>query len=563
MNKKVLFTARILTLVIFLGIFSNTLQGQTLIYYWNFNDNIPGSNENWAQPIAATIGDAQITYTFTEAYSFAGTTINGIDGEENGGSLAPRGGTDNINNGEYFTMALSTAGYQDIILTYPTRRTGTGFTTHEIQYTVDGSTWITKETIDISGFDNNWVAGQLITVNFSGDAGVDDNEDFAIRIILTGATSAAGNNRFDNIQINGSQPGAVSPPSNFSAVAMSTSQIDLGWNLNADNDPVLLAWSEDGVFGVPTGTYNAGDQIADGGTVLYAGSNTDFAHEDLDPGTTYFYKAWSYDGSDYSTGVTANATTNPMPATTDLPYTENFDEDLGNCYVFSVSGPTKLWNFDSFDDEGYAQMNGYNSGDVEEDWLILPGINFDDYDNEVMTFDTWWRFGEDDDSNYLKLFYSSDYPGTGDPTASTWTELSFTQPTEEQTWGPSGDIDLSGVSGELVYIGFKYRYESGQYKWWQVDNISILGDPTGTGGIKQPAALHIGPNPATGPVSITLPQAGSEIKIYNLTGNIVAHTTAMQKTSVLDLGSHSKGLYIIEVIPSDGSAPLRSKIILK
>lgn len=563
MNKKVLFTAKTLTFLFIFGIFSSFLQGQTLIYYWNFNDNVPGSNENWAQPIAATIGNAEISYTFTEAYSFGGTTINGIDGEENGGSFAPRGGADNINNGEHFTMSVSTAGYQDIILTYPTRRTGTGFTTHEVQYTVDGSSWITKETFDISGFENNWVAGQLITVNFSGDAGVDDNEDFAIRIILTGATSAAGNNRFDNIQINGSQPGAVSPPSNFSASALSTSEIELGWDLNADTDPVLVAWSEDGVFGVPSGTYNSGDPIPGGGTVLYTGSNTSFMHESLDPATTYYYKAWSYDGSEYSAGVTANATTNPMPATTDLPYSENFDEDLGNCYVFSVSGPTKLWNHATFDDNGYAQMNGFNSGDIEEDWLILPGINFDDYENETMSFDTWWRFGEDDDENYLKLFYSSDYPGTGDPSAFAWSELSFNQPTEEQTWGPSGDIDLSGISGELVYIGFKYRYVAGQYKWWQVDNVSIMGDPTGTGNLGNPAAISIGPNPSNGLINVNLPKAGSEIRIYNLTGNLVTQTRPRHKTMVLDLRTFSKGIYILEVVPSDGSIPVRSKIIIQ
>jgi PKD repeat protein len=32
----------------------------------------------------------------------------------------------------------------------------------------------------------------------------------------------------------------------------------------------------------------------------------------------------------------------------------------------------------------------------------------------------------------------------------------------------------------MVYIGFKYNYESGNYRWWQVDNISITGIPTGT-----------------------------------------------------------------------------------
>jgi hypothetical protein len=557
MNKSLRTITRTGILAMFLFSLGSYLHGQQLIAYWNFNEGANGTA--WSAPITASAGAGNITagtWTWDDPIyteGFAGSTQNALFGDPAGASLSLRS---EEMNGNYIQFEFSMVGYENLVISYWTQRTSTGFVNNQWSWSSDGVNFTNFGQV----IEPVLSPGSIITLELSELNGV---ESAYLRYTLAGASSATGNNRIDNFQINASQPGAVTPPSNFEASAVSTSQIDLGWNLNADNDPVLLAWSEDGVFGAPTGTYNAGDQIAGGGTVLYSGSNTDFAHEDLDPGTTYFYKAWSYDGSDYSAGVTANAATNPMPATTDLPYAENFDEDLGNCYVFSVSGPTKLWNYATFEDNGYAQMNGFNSGDIEEDWLILPGINFDDYDNEVMTFDTWWRFGEDDDSNYLKLFYSSNYPGTGDPTASTWTELSFTQPTEEQTWGPSGDIDLSGISGELVYIGFKYRYESGQYKWWQVDNISILGDPTGTGGIKQPATMNIGPNPTSGSVTITLPQAGSEIKVFNLTGNIVARATAMQKTLVLDLGSHSKGLYIIEVIPPDGSTPLRSKFILK
>lgn len=560
-NLHSILSALAITLLLVFS--SNALQAQSLLYYWNFNDNVPATDENWAQPIMSQIGDAELNYTFTEAFSFTGTNINGIEGEVNGGSFAPRGGVDNVNNGAYFTLTAPTTGYQDIILTYPTRRTSTGFHTHEIQYTTDGNNWLSKESIDISAFVSNWVAGQLITVNFSGVAGVDDNADFAIRVILTGASSAAGNNRLDNIRISGSQPGAVSPPADFAAATVSVSQIDLAWVLNSNNNPVLIAWSADGVFGNPSGSYDLNDPITGGGTVIYIGSGTSFAHEDLNAGTPYYYKAWSQQGSDYSVGVTAQATTTPMPAVTALPYNEPFEADLGDCFVYSVSGPTKLWNFAVFEDNGYAQINGFNSGEIEEDWLILPGVNFDDYENEVMSFETWWRFGEDDDNNYLKLFYSANYPGTGNPAVSTWTELAFTKPTAEQTWASSGQIDLTGISGEMVYIGFKYRYEAGKYKWWQVDDISVLGDPTGVGSGLASSFLQIGPNPTSGMVTLTLPEAGMKILVYNMTGNVVLETSNSQKIFELNLGSHSKGIYIIEVISDDGKASSRSRLILQ
>ena len=188
------------------------VQAQTLLYYWNFNTGVPPTDQSWVQPIAATQGDAQITYTFTEAFSFTGTTINGVDGETNGGSFCPRGGLDNVNNGAYFTLTASTVGYDEIILTYPTRRTSTGFSSQEVKYTIDGTNWITRETIDISAYENNWVPAQLVSVSFSGIAGVGNNPNFAIRIVLTGASSAVGNNRFDNIRISGSAQGGVATP---------------------------------------------------------------------------------------------------------------------------------------------------------------------------------------------------------------------------------------------------------------------------------------------------------------------------------------------------------------
>ena len=115
-----------------------------LFVYWNFNDNTPASNTNWNQPIASTLGNGELTYTFTQAYSFAGTTINGVVGEVAGGSFCPRGGVGSENNGEYFILSFSTVGYEDIQISYPTTRTASGFSNHEVQYTINGVDWLLK-----------------------------------------------------------------------------------------------------------------------------------------------------------------------------------------------------------------------------------------------------------------------------------------------------------------------------------------------------------------------------------------------------------------------------------
>ncbi len=123
-------------------------------------------------------------------------------------------------------------------------------------------------------------------------------------------------------------------------------------------------------------------------------------------------------------------------------------------------------------------MNGYNSGETEEDWLILPTINMNNYVNEVLTFDLWWKYGVENTDNYLKLLYSTDYSGAGDPSTATWTEIAFTQPAISNTWASTGNIDLSTITGTTVNFAIKYRYTVGNYKSWSIDNISIVADGT-------------------------------------------------------------------------------------
>ena len=104
---------------------------------------------------------------------------------------------------------------------------------------------------------------------------------------------------------------AVEDPTSFSASVQSTEQIDLSWTDNASSDNVLLAWNSSNTFGTPIDgqTYSASDAISGGGTVLQYSATDSYSHTSLTQSTTYYYKAWSYDGSTYSSGATTDATT--------------------------------------------------------------------------------------------------------------------------------------------------------------------------------------------------------------------------------------------------------------
>lgn len=180
-------------------------------------------------------------------------------------------------------------------------------------------------------------------------------------------------------------------------------------------------------------------------------------------GTTVYYAIYAEDNEGGSTtSTTRNYTVSPVI------YSETFDSGLGTCSAFSVSGDTKFWIHSA----GVALMNGYNTGEVEEDWLFLPVQNLDAQDL-LLSFDTYKRYGITDENNYLKLYYSTNYTGQGNPTQFTWLPLTFTQPEADMVWTPSGTVDLSNISGDAVYIAFKYSYSVGTYVSWSIDNIKL------------------------------------------------------------------------------------------
>lgn len=230
------------------------------IHYWNFNENVPASSTNWTQPINATYGSGVLTYSFTQAYSYTGTTINGVDGEVAGGCFVPRGGVGNINNGEYFLLDIPTTGYEDIVITYVTQRTSTGFTNQQVIYSLDGGE-TNVELTNVSTIPSSWGA---VTLDFSDIPGADNNPNFMVGFILSGATNTDGNNRIDNIQVTGTQIAGGDLDTPELSIAMVGEQIQLSWTAvdGAVSYQVLHCDTPDGEFtqaavvNAPTTTWN-------------------------------------------------------------------------------------------------------------------------------------------------------------------------------------------------------------------------------------------------------------------------------------------------------------------
>lgn len=139
-------------------------------------------------------------------------------------------------------------------------------------------------------------------------------------------------------------------PASFEAFGVADTEMNISWTKNDDEDDVLLAWSDDGDFGTPEEgqTYVSGDELPGGGTILYAGQDTTFLHDDLDAMTQYFYRIWSLDDETvYSYGVTTHGRTlcgvDDLPASEDfsggsIPYCWEFSPNQGNWEVTGSHG---------------------------------------------------------------------------------------------------------------------------------------------------------------------------------------------------------------------------------
>lgn len=170
------------------------------IALWNFNDSNLNVDRG-AGTIATNIVAANILFA-------AGTTNNARDGDAAGQALSLQGGTGTANNGRHLTFNVSTVGFSNIVVSFATQGTATGFNSNQFQYSLDGITFVNfgPPYTPASAF-----GSAPIVFSLAGIAGLNDNANAAFRIVFNGASSATGTNRIDNFVVEGSPSGIPEP----------------------------------------------------------------------------------------------------------------------------------------------------------------------------------------------------------------------------------------------------------------------------------------------------------------------------------------------------------------
>lgn len=120
----------------------------------------------------------------------------------------------------------------------------------------------------------------------------------------------------------------------------------------------------------------------------------------------------------------------------------------------------------------YCQISNYDfdlSQNIPcETWLISPQVDLTNAPSPVFSFDNACNYS----GANLEVLVSSNYSGTGDPNAASWTPVpGVALSSGSWVWVTSGEIDFSGFG--QIHVGFKYTGSASDGKTWEIDNIVI------------------------------------------------------------------------------------------
>lgn len=174
---------------------------------WNFND----SN------LTVDHGSGTLSSNFNPANMLfaAGTANNARLGHPAGQALSLQTGTGTANNGRHVTFNVSTLGFSNIVVSFATQGTSTGFNSNQFQYSLDGINFVDfgLPYTPATAFGSVPLVFSLVSI-----VALNNNPNAAFRIIFNGGSSATGTNRIDNVVIEGTA--ATNVPEPMSAILL-------------------------------------------------------------------------------------------------------------------------------------------------------------------------------------------------------------------------------------------------------------------------------------------------------------------------------------------------------
>ncbi len=291
-----------------------------------------------------------------------------------------------------------------------------------------------------------------------------------------------------------------------------------------------------------------------------------YTFSNLKANQPYYFRIYPYTNGganiNYKTDGTAPSASGTTPDILQILY-KNFEDltfDPWDTISLANNPSNKRWSIASFGGNHYAYINGYQAPNACDDWLISPSMNFNDYINETLTFMTAKNYTGPD----LEVKYSTDYVSEANPNTGTWVPITATLSPGSWTWTSSGNIDLSGVSGNNVHIAFRYTSATDAAAW-ELDDISITGQAaSGIDSRENSASVLVSPNPASDFVNLSFTQPGrKELSILSVTGTEVYSAVTDQPTVRIPLDNFSKGIYLVRVTDRISGQTMSKKLVIR
>jgi hypothetical protein len=287
----------------------------------------------------------------------------------------------------------------------------------------------------------------------------------------------------------------------------------------------------------------------------------------LQGNTAYYFMIFPYTNGGANIDFKTDGTAPSASATTadvTVIEAEDFDSDWGNWQRVNVAGAEEWDRSNTYgvNNTPCARMSGFSGvAHQNEDWLISPAMNFDEYTGETFAFQTAKNYTGPD----LEVLISNDYDGQ-DPTIANWTTLSWVMSGGSWEWTPSGDIDISNVNGTDVYVAFKFISNDQESATWEVDEIKITGAEFS--GIEDMngfnANFNIYPNPASESINISTSAEGIlEVEIFSVSGSSVVQSEHFTTAVSIDVSQLPAGLYFIQFRNERGDTRVEKMIIEK
>lgn len=255
----------------------------------------------WAEDFSAYAD--QTTVGTGSRWTITSTSdVNGSDPNDHfwvvNNKLEARDTNDNVQ--QFDSEAISISGYTGISFSMVLTESGTMESSDDIEvlYRVDGGSYVQ------AAYQNDDFTSFNVSQN------VANGSTLEIRILVQ--NGAASEYHFiDDIEVSGTATSSVDDPTSFTATDSAVDQLDLSWTDNASGDAVMVLFDTDNTFTTPSdGTSYSVGNTSLGGEVLHNSTVDSFSHTSLTPGQTYYYQAYSVDGSDnYSPGVSDSDTT--------------------------------------------------------------------------------------------------------------------------------------------------------------------------------------------------------------------------------------------------------------